>query len=268
MFVPCWKRVRPSSWADGDIQLTGNSDGNIRYFEYENDKFEFLSEYKSADPQRGIAFLPKRGLSIHENEVMRAFKTVNDSYIEPISFIVPRRAEVFQGDIYPPVPGSKPGMTAAEWFDGKDDLPPKLDLESVYSGEAPIEVPANYKPSAPLTPMPPSEAKNSQPVKETPQPTPTLQSPPSIKEQGASMLTIASKFVDQEESESEDDSSSFEEVPQPTAKAVASQQTNSAPAVETSKEAPEPIPSTVSAPKPAEMWKVGTSISYPHSFQI
>jgi hypothetical protein len=40
------------------------SDGNIRYFEYENDKFEFLSEYKSSDPQRGIAFLPKRGVNV------------------------------------------------------------------------------------------------------------------------------------------------------------------------------------------------------------
>lgn len=48
-----------------DDRLTQNhSDGNIRYFEYENDKFEFLSEYKSGDPQRGIAFLPKRGVNV------------------------------------------------------------------------------------------------------------------------------------------------------------------------------------------------------------
>lgn len=40
------------------------SDGNIRYFEYSNDEFIFLSEYKSGDPQRGIAFLPKRGVAV------------------------------------------------------------------------------------------------------------------------------------------------------------------------------------------------------------
>jgi hypothetical protein len=40
------------------------SDGNIRYFEYENDKFEFLSEYKSGDPQRGLAFVPRRGINV------------------------------------------------------------------------------------------------------------------------------------------------------------------------------------------------------------
>ncbi|KAI4172727.1 MAG: hypothetical protein LQ348_006706, partial [Seirophora lacunosa] len=83
---------------------------------------------------------------MHENEVMRAFKTVNDSYIEPISFIVPRRAEVFQGDIYPPVVGTKPAMSAAEWFDGMEGLPPKIDLESIYEGGEPIEIPASSKP--------------------------------------------------------------------------------------------------------------------------
>lgn len=41
-----------------------SSDGNIRYFEYVNDKFEFLSEYKSVDPQRGVAFMPKRGVDV------------------------------------------------------------------------------------------------------------------------------------------------------------------------------------------------------------
>ena len=43
---------------------TTHSDGNIRYYEYENDKFEFLSEYKSADPQRGLAFVPRRAVNV------------------------------------------------------------------------------------------------------------------------------------------------------------------------------------------------------------
>ncbi len=202
-------------------------DGNIRYFEYENDKFEFLSEYKSADPQRGLAFLPKRALNVHENEVMRAFKTVNDSYIEPVSFIVPRRAEVFQGDIYPPVPGARPGATAAQWLGGADALPPKIDLESVYAGQEPVEVPSDYKPPPPLTPMPPPpEPRKAEPPAaktESVPPTPATARgpPPSMKEQGASMASMASKFADPkekpEDEDEDEDSSSFEEVPQPPA---------------------------------------------------
>lgn len=44
--------------------LTTPSDGNIRYYEYENDKFEYLSEHKSLDPQRGLAFMPRRGINV------------------------------------------------------------------------------------------------------------------------------------------------------------------------------------------------------------
>lgn len=195
------------------------SDGNIRYFEYTQDKFEPLSEYKSADPQRGVAFLPKRGINTHENEVMRAFKTVNDSYIEPISFIVPRRAEVFQDDIYPPVVGSKPAVSSSEWFGGKEGLPPKIDLASVYAGEEPTEIPAESKPPTQVSsfkrPTSPSK-KEIEPAKEPLQSSSILRGPPpSMKEQTSSIAHLASKFTDEDELESDEDNSSFEEVPKP-----------------------------------------------------
>ena len=145
---------------------------------------------------------------------------MNDGYIEPISFIVPRRAEVFQGDIYPPVTGTKPAMSSAEWFAGKDALPPKIDLESVYAGEEPAEVPSTYKPTpqpAPAANIPSPTKKEPEPVKSAPQPSPAVRdSPPSMKEQTSSISNLTSKFVDNDESESEDeDSSSFEEIPKP-----------------------------------------------------
>ena len=195
------------------------SDGNIRYFEYEHDKFEFLSEYKSGDPQRGIAFLPKRGVNVHENEVMRAFKTVNDSYIEPISFLVPRRAEVFQDDIFPPTIGIKPAMSSAEWFDGKEGLPPKIDLASIYAGEEPAEIASDHKPTARApSPKAPSPVKKAPEPEFTPsQPVSALRGPPpSMKEQTSSIKDLASKFTDPKEDENlEEDSSDFEEIDKP-----------------------------------------------------
>ncbi|OTB08433.1 hypothetical protein M426DRAFT_71214 [Hypoxylon sp. CI-4A] len=197
------------------LYLAGKGDGNIRYFEYENDKFEFLSEYKSVDPQRGIAFVAKRGVNVHENEIMRAYKTVNDAYIEPISFTVPRRAETFQSDIYPPAAGIKPGISASDWLAGKSGLPPKIDFESVYEGNAPVEVPANYKPPA-STPAPaPAPVSKPAPKEPEPAPAPVVRSPPpTVKEQNRSMAAIASKYEDDEEGE--DDASSFEEIQKPT----------------------------------------------------
>jgi coronin-1B/1C/6 len=205
------------------IYLAGKGDGNIRYYEYENGSFEYLTEYKSADPQRGVAFLPKRGLNIHENEVMRGYKTVNDTYIEPISFIVPRRAEVFQGDIFPPVTGLKPAMSAKEWLGGKDGLPPKIDLQSVYDGVAPVEVASDYKSSAPIVAPTPVITKGLEPkAGETPAIGVSRAPPPSMKEQSASMSTMANKFADKEEEESSDDESSFEEISKPVDRSAVS----------------------------------------------
>ncbi|KAI9679588.1 MAG: Coronin-like protein crn1 [Trizodia sp. TS-e1964] len=185
-------------WDEGTqcLYLAGKGDGNIRYFEYTNDKFEFLSEYKSADPQRGLAFLPKRGINVHENEVMRAFKTINDSYIEPISFIVPRRAEVFQTDIYPPTTGSKAGVSSAEWLSGKEALPPKIDLESVYAGEEAIEVPLSTKtPASQPAPSAPSVIAKKEPLPVVSEPV-HRSTPPNVKDQASSIASIADKYAD------------------------------------------------------------------------
>ncbi|KAJ9667097.1 Coronin-like protein crn1 [Coniosporium apollinis] len=218
-------------WDDGTqmLYLAGKGDGNIRYYEFSHDKFEYLSEYKSADPQRGIAFLPKRGVNVHDNEVMRCFKTVNDTFIEPISFIVPRRAEVFQEDIYPPTTGTTPAVSAAEWFDGKDGYPPKISLESVYEGEEPVEVAVDRKQTA----QPESTASEPEPeqVKPAAAPVPSPAPaqapasrgpPPSMKDNKASLSSMASKFADEDEVSSDSETSSFEEIPKPVERPLAS----------------------------------------------
>ncbi|KAJ5960828.1 uncharacterized protein N7479_007978 [Penicillium vulpinum] len=221
-------------WDDGTnmLYLAGRGDGNIRYFELENDKFEFLSEHKSADPQRGVAFMPKRGVNMHENEVARAYKTVNDQYIEPVSFIVPRRSENFQDDIYPPTAGVTPAMSSSEWLGGKEALPPKISMASLFDGEgikevtgveekptgsmdAPAPKPAET-PKAAETPKTPEPATTKAAPEPIPEPTPVARPAPSMKEQGASMAAMVNKFADGEEATvSDDDDSSFEEIPKP-----------------------------------------------------
>lgn len=237
-------------WDDGTqcLYLAGKGDGNIRYYEYENDKFEFLSEYKSADPQRGIAFVPRRGINLHENEVMRAYKTVNDSYIEPISFTVPRRAEVFQSDIYPPAIGTKAAVSAAEWLAGKDGIPAKIDLESIYEGSTPKEVPSDYKPPTQ------APAPILAPKKEEPAPVHVQRSPPpTMSEQKGSIAAMASKFQDDgADEDDDDDASSFEEISRPIQKSI--------PAI--SKVENKPLsPTKTTPPKPSPAFQ-STSRSY------
>lgn len=245
-------------WDEGTqcLFLAGKGDGNIRYYEYENDAFEDLSEYKSADAQRGVAFLPKRGVNLHENEVARAYKTVNDTYIEPISFIVPRRAESFQEDIYPPTTGLKPAVSGKEWFDGAAGIPPKISLEGLYDGTGVKEVAAS-QPSVKKAPEP---VKAPEPKKETPKPapeptpSPTVRSPPpSMNEQGVGMAAAAGKFQDTEPTEESGDESPFEEVQKPVERKSAAVPASAD--VKQEKSIPSPIkasyPVEVAQPKPA-----------------
>jgi coronin-1B/1C/6 len=113
--------------------LGGKGDGNIRYYEYEDatSDLHYLTEYKSPDPQRGIAFLPKRACNISENEIARAYK-VHNTLVEPISFTVPRKADSFQADIFPDTIGDVPSTSADEFFSGKALPPILISLEKGY----------------------------------------------------------------------------------------------------------------------------------------
>ncbi|PNY25304.1 Coronin, partial [Tolypocladium capitatum] len=233
------------------LYLAGKGDGNIRYFEYENDKFEFLSEYKSPDPQRGIAFVPRRGINVHENEVMRAYKTVNDAYVEPISFTVPRRAETFQADIFPPAIGTKPAASTREWFDGKTGIPAKIDLESVYEGTALKEIPSDYTPPA----QPEPKKEEAKPVAAARGP------PPTMNEQKGSISAMANRFQDNEEEEEDDDeTSSFEEVSRPAQRNTMPVRSELNPIAVPVKTQPVPAPTPA---KPSSPVKTPTASSAP-----
>ncbi|KAJ6480941.1 microtubule binding protein [Mycena sanguinolenta] len=148
-------------WSDNNILfLAGKGDGNIRYYEYESDALYSLSEHKSADPQRGMCFLPRRALSVGDCEIARAYKVAGSS-VEPIAFIVPRKADSFQSDIFPPAPSSEAGLSAAEFFAGKDA---PLRLVSLEDG---VSFAGKTVPAPSFTPQ----------VQETPAPTRTYTAP-------------------------------------------------------------------------------------------
>ncbi|EKM50835.1 uncharacterized protein PHACADRAFT_264349 [Phanerochaete carnosa HHB-10118-sp] len=162
-------------WTDNNILfLAGKGDGNIRYYEYEgeSDTLYPLAEHKSTDPQRGMCFLPRRALNVNDCEIARAYKIAGNT-VEPIAFIVPRKSDSFQADIYPPAPSSEPALTAGEFFSGKI-APPKLvslDTGAITTGAAPSAIPTSAPAATPAptrTSSAPAPAPESSPVVRTP----------------------------------------------------------------------------------------------------
>ena len=102
--------------------LAGKGDGNIRYWEFVNGSLFFLAEFQSSCSQKGMGWMPKRGVGVLDNEIALMFK-VCSSWIEPVSFRVPRKSDVFQPDIFAPTSSSEPALTAEQFFGGANAKP-------------------------------------------------------------------------------------------------------------------------------------------------
>jgi len=132
---------------DNDTQIAyvgGKGDGNIRYFELDNVSpyAYYISEFKSATPQRGLGWLPKRGVNVGDCEVARTYKLTPKGSVEIVSFIVPRKSTLFQEDIFPPTKVDEAKLTVDRWLAGENSVPTKFSLKEGYTPPARTEMAA------------------------------------------------------------------------------------------------------------------------------
>ncbi|XP_039178128.1 coronin-6-like isoform X2 [Crotalus tigris] len=115
------------------VYLCGKGDSSIRYFEITDEApyVHYLSTYSSKEPQRGMGFMPKRGLDVSKCEIARFYK-LHERKCEPIVMTVPRKSDLFQDDLYPDTPGPEPALEAEEWLAGKDAEPLLVSLRDGY----------------------------------------------------------------------------------------------------------------------------------------
>lgn len=110
--------------------LAGKGDGNIRCFEIvPEDPWQFdIYQYKTSTPQRGVAMLPKRAVDVTKCEIARMLKLTNKD-VEPLHFIIPRKSDLFQADIFPDCRSNVKAMSADEFFGGKNATPKLMSLD-------------------------------------------------------------------------------------------------------------------------------------------
>ncbi|XP_069788862.1 coronin-1C-like isoform X2 [Narcine bancroftii] len=115
------------------IYLCGKGDCSIHYFEITDEApyVHFLSIFTTKEPQRGMGFMPKRGIDVTKCEIARFFK-LHERKCEPIIMTVPRKSDLYQDDLYPDTIGPEPAMEAEEWFEGKNKDPILISLKDGY----------------------------------------------------------------------------------------------------------------------------------------
>jgi len=125
----------------GVLFLGGKGDGNIKYFEVVDDApyIHPLSEFKSSTPQRGLCIMPKRTVNVSECEIVRVLK-VGTKTIEPISFLVPRKSDIFQDDLYPDCASGEAALSASEWLSGKNAEVKTASMQAGFVQKAKSEV--------------------------------------------------------------------------------------------------------------------------------
>uniref|UniRef100_A0A8C5Q956 Coronin n=1 Tax=Leptobrachium leishanense TaxID=445787 RepID=A0A8C5Q956_9ANUR len=117
----------------GIVYLGGKGDSSIKYFEVTDEApyVHFLSQYGSKESQRGMGYMPKRGLEVNKCEIARFYK-LHERKCEPIIMTVPRKSDLFQEDLYPDAVGPDPALTAEEWLGGKNAGPILISLRDGY----------------------------------------------------------------------------------------------------------------------------------------
>ncbi|NWS74428.1 COR2A protein, partial [Crotophaga sulcirostris] len=119
------------------LYVVGRGDRNIRYYEISPEKpyLNYLTEYRSLLPHKGVGVMPKRGLEVSACEIFRFYRLIpTKSLIEPVSMIVPRRSGSYQEDIYPLTTGAQPALTALEWLEGANKGPVLVSLRPGTEG--------------------------------------------------------------------------------------------------------------------------------------
>lgn len=116
------------------IFLCGKGDSIIRYFEITPDApyVHYLNSFQSSDPQRGMGFMPKRGVNVNMCEIARFFKLHTKGLCEVVPMTVPRKSELFQDDLYPDTASDVPALSADDWIEGKNAVPILVSMQEGY----------------------------------------------------------------------------------------------------------------------------------------
>lgn len=112
------------------IHFSQQGDSVIRYFEITEEEpyVHYLNMYQSSDPQRGIGFMPRRGLDLNTNEVARIYKLHSKGLCEVITFVCPRKSELFQVRPLPPSLTSPPSYTGGNLTCPTETFPGRILL--------------------------------------------------------------------------------------------------------------------------------------------
>lgn len=100
-------------------------------------------------PSPSLSLSPPRFRRCETARALKLHSSGGMGTVEPLSFIVPRKSEAFQDDIFPPTFMGQPSQTADEWIAGANKPPVMMSLDPNAGGaKVEIEVAEYVKPKS------------------------------------------------------------------------------------------------------------------------
>ena len=96
-----------------------------------------LSEFRSTTSCKGMCMVPKRANNIMGCETAKMLKLTPNDGVQGLSFIVPRKSDAFQDDIFPDTAAPVAAHTADEWLAGSSKNPVTIPLDPAKAGSIP-----------------------------------------------------------------------------------------------------------------------------------
>jgi len=112
------------------LYMGGKGDASIKYFEIVDEEpfAHYLTEFRTNESQKGVCFLPKLAMNTKDCEIAIALRLMANS-IQPVSFQVPRKSDIFQADIFPDTYAGIPALTEAQYLAGEIKDPPMTSMK-------------------------------------------------------------------------------------------------------------------------------------------
>ena len=113
------------------IYCVGKGEASTHIFDYNNGKFVKGINFASAEPSICSVMFERKCLDYNALEVDRFARYVNSGKVYYISFTIPRRNQIFDPSLYPPVECGEPALTYNQWIGGKTAEPVKKEINTI-----------------------------------------------------------------------------------------------------------------------------------------
>ena len=112
------------------LYTLGKGESTIHIFDFNTDKIHKCIDFQSKEPATAYGVYDRRSLNYNKCEIDRLVK-YSKEVLYLVSFKIPRKVDIYDPSLYPPVPCGEAACTFDAWAGGETKDPPKKKINEI-----------------------------------------------------------------------------------------------------------------------------------------